>query len=173
MSAMVAASQAEEGAQPSMDEILTSDVKETAPLKEQPKATDEDGDNEDGDDEGTKTAGNTDANSGCCCADLASAKPSEMNLGEPKEEVAFFHILMIVLIMYCTMTLTSWARTDGAPDSEGTDIEPNESMFVKVSVEWLTFGFFFLAAKEYYNSDERNEQKCLWFWEMGSDDDGY
>ena len=92
-------------AQPGLDEILTTDVSDKTPLKEQPKA---EPDADAADDATSDTAaGQTDSNSACCFAGLAASKPSEMNLGEPKEETVFFHFLMLILIMYCTMALVS------------------------------------------------------------------
>lgn len=164
----VAAQKAAAAQQPGMDEILTSDVSDKTPLKEQPKKEPDDdaADKDEGDAEGQ-----TDANSACCCAGLTASKPSEMNLGEPKEETVFFHFLMLILIMYCTMTLTSWGRTDGAPEAVGSSVEPDQSMYIKICVQWLTFAFFFLACKVSYNAGCEDEaDQCLFCWEGGEEE---
>ena len=61
---------------------------------------------------------------------------------------------------------TSWGRTDGAPEAVGSSVEPDQSLYIKISVQWLTFGFFFLACKVSYNAGcEDESDQCLFCWE--------
>lgn len=39
-------------------------------------------------------------------------------------------------------------------------------MYIKISVQWLTFAFFFTACKVSYNAGcEEESDKCLFCWE--------
>ena len=66
---------------------------------------------------------------------------------------------------------TSWGRTDGAPEAVGSSVEPDQSMYIKICVQWLTFGFFFLACKVSYNAGcEEEADQCLFCWEGGEEE---
>lgn len=103
-----------------------------------------------------------------CCADSAS---TPTNIGESKEELVFFHLLLVLTCIYCTMTLTSWGRVDGAPDSVGNGTEPDISLWIKVVAQWSTFIFFGLIIRKFYNDDQtlEEDEKCLFACER---DDG-
>lgn len=82
-------------------------------------------------------------------ASKADEEPPE----EPREEVVFFHALMLLLTCYMLMVVTSWGKTDGTPDGVGGDTEPYESVWIKITAQWASFGFFFLACRKQYNDN--------------------
>lgn len=88
-------------------------------------------------------------------------------LGEPREEVVFFHGTMLALCIYLVMAITSWARVDGAPEADGTDWEPRVSLWVKIMAQWTTFGFYLLVCRANYNANCEPEDKIAfpfcWF----------
>lgn len=82
----------------------------------------------------------------------AKAKALDEKLDEPREEVLFFHGLMLLLTCYMLMVVTSWAKTDGSPDGVGDDTVPYFSVWIKISAQWATFAFFLLACRAQYNA---------------------
>eukprot|EP01006_Ploeotia_vitrea_P028313 TRINITY_DN61029_c0_g1_i1.p1 TRINITY_DN61029_c0_g1~~TRINITY_DN61029_c0_g1_i1.p1 ORF type:complete len:462 (+),score=-49.82 TRINITY_DN61029_c0_g1_i1:93-1478(+) len=91
-------------------------------------------DNESGNAERTSNSGNPDAESG-------NGGEIEEESGTPQERV-FFHILMIFFIIYCTMMLTNWGRTNGNVPGAGDEAIANESMWFKILCQWAFIAMY-------------------------------
>lgn len=57
-------------------------------------------------------------------------------------ERVFFHVLMALASAYGAMILTSWGRTNGAPELFGTSVVSNESMWLKIVSQWIFLALY-------------------------------
>lgn len=69
-------------------------------------------------------------------ASVAAGDDDDEPSGTAHERV-FFHVLMILLICYTTMILTSWGKTNGEPEGYGSNRVGNESMWLKILSQWV------------------------------------
>jgi hypothetical protein len=73
--------------------------------------------------------------------------------GTPHERV-FFHVLMILLVCYCTMILTNWGKPNGAPEGYGSERVGDESMWLKILSQWV---FIMLQCRALWVAFQDNE----------------
>lgn len=162
---MAASAQAGESQDGTMKEVLTTDVTETTPIKSEPNSG---GDEEKGDDEegGKQKSASGSGNFCWGCFTSGEAASTPRALGEPREEVLFFHAILLTAIFYGLMAVTSWAPTNGAPDALGDSTEVRASMWIKIGVQWLTFAFFLIVSKNVYNDTVEEQDQFLFPWEI-------
>ena len=66
---------------------------------------------------------------------------AEESSGTPHERV-YFHILMIFFIIYATMMLTNWGKTDGNVVAAGSHVIADESMWFKILGQWCFIAMY-------------------------------
>lgn len=56
--------------------------------------------------------------------------------------------------MYLVEILTSWGRTDGAPESDGGgDVAAPRALWINISASWLCFIYYATVIKGQYDAD--------------------
>lgn len=87
-------------------------------------------------------------------ADGDGKEGEEVSSGTPYER-GFYHLLLMLVCCYSAMILTNWGRTDGAPASAGSAAVSQESLWLKITGQWV---FLLLFVKtlhvRYINSAE-------------------
>jgi len=73
--------------------------------------------------------------------------------GTPHERV-FFHILMIFFIIYATMMLTNWGKTNGNVPGAGSHTVSDESMWFKVISQWAFIGMYLRVLQVAYQDNQ-------------------
>ena len=85
---------------------------------------------------------------------LATQQPPDAS-GGPRERM-FFHALMMVASCYGAMVLTSWAKTDGSPESDGSadSYAGASSMWLKIVSQWVFLGIYLKALHAAYLNNQ-------------------
>jgi hypothetical protein len=81
--------------------------------------------------------------------DAASTETS----GSTHERV-FFHVLMIFFIIYATMMLTNWGKTNGNVQGAGDPAVANESLWFKVISQWAFIGMYLRVLQVAYQDNQ-------------------
>jgi hypothetical protein len=82
--------------------------------------------------------------------DSGSEETIEECSGSPKER-SFYHVLLLIASCFSTMILTSWGNTDGTPEGYGTTSTGTESMWLKISSQWVLLILYCMMLKVSYN----------------------
>jgi len=81
------------------------------------------------------------------CNSAANAAPTLCTFGVPSKEADpdqknyFFHFVMAMGCMYMAMILTNWGKSTGSDSNTNTGIS-NESMWIKISSQWLAYTLY-------------------------------
>lgn len=110
-------------------------------------------DAEEGNAEGLKTSPDIDHHNRTASAERASTNSSAEHSGTPHERV-FFHILMIFFIIYATMMLTNWGKTNGNVPGAGSATVSDESLWFKVISQWAFIGMYLRVLQVAYQDNQ-------------------
>eukprot|EP01033_Poteriospumella_lacustris_P017782 gene17782-12737_t len=104
-----------------------------------------------GDAESNQVASTTDSGvAGSSSADGAANGPDSSGTAH---ERFFFHVLLFLATCYCTMILTSWGQTNGAPAAEGSGRQQRESMWLIIVSQWVFLLLYIRVLQVSYNNN--------------------